>query len=351
MKNNIENLIKESLQRRGTTDTKVDASALKYSILPDSQNKVKPLTVLNKSLSENRQQVIKMQNMYDKLKHFVGSSGNIYLTFGGTGDLILLLAACYNDITAKIVFFANGNAASFGSEFLKYFNLRSFIHSNIMGSPSAVRAWQLLAQTGRLADSQHLARNLDYGDWKKDTKYYETKIKVKTDWIERIGKASYLEKEKVLILAPTGSVKNENKKRFLDAQEFKFIVNLYLRKGYMVYSIGSEIDHNYYPKIDNQKFIWATSNKIILSNGSKLNHTFQTFLQIINSATEVISMDTWLKTYTLLAGIPTIVLENKFNGSYKEWGYDSSDCVFLNKNIYKNLEIKKIEDLLFVNQG
>jgi hypothetical protein len=343
----IQNLIKESLQRRGINDTKVDASTLKNSIVPKSADKIKPITSLNKNLSDNRQQTIKIQNMFDKLRHFVGSTGNIYLTFGGTGDLILLLAACYDDPSAKVVFFANGNAASFGSEFLKFFNLKSFIHSNIMGTSSAVRAWQMLLQTGRLAPSQHLAKNLDYGDWKKDIEYYESKIKATTNWIDLIGKASYLEKEKVLILAPSGSVKAESKRRYLTPQEFKFLIDFYIGKGYMIYSVGSEQDFHYYPRIDSDKHVWLTSSKTLLNNGNKLNHNFETFLRIINSATKVISVDTWLKTYTLLAGIPTTVLENKFNGVYKEWGYDSSDCVFLNTNIYKNLDIRKIEDLLF----
>jgi hypothetical protein len=343
----IQNIIKESLQRRSLNGIKPDASALRHSIVPQFNNKINSITSLNKNLSDNKQQSIKTKNMFEKLKHFVGTTGNIYLTFGGVGDLVLLLGSCYDDPSAKVVFFSNGNAAGFGSEFLKYFNLKSFIHSNVMGTNIAIQSWQMILQTGRLAPSQHLAKNLDYGDWKTNKKYYENKIKASTDWIERIGKAPYLENEKVLILAPSGSVKADSKRRYLTTEEFKFLVDLYLSKGYTIYSVGSEQDFNYYPKINNDKHVWLTSNKTLLNNGKKIIHSFETFLSIINSAKEVISVDTWLKTYTLLAGIPTKVLENKFNGSYKEWGYDVSDYVFLNTNIYKNLEIKKIEDLLF----
>jgi hypothetical protein len=69
-------------------------------------------------------------------------------------------------------------------------------------------------------------------------------------------------------------------------------------------------------------------------------------LRIINSAQLVVSVDTWLKTYTLLSNIPTIVVETRWNGAYKAFGEDITDWVFLNRRIWPDIKFEKIDDLL-----
>ena len=88
------------------------------------------------------------------------------------------------------------------------------------------------------------------------------------------------------------------------------------------------------------------SDKTINENNVINKHSFDIFLRTINSAKEVISVDTWLKTYTLLAGLPTKVIESKFHGSYMPFGHDSSDYVFINPNIWKNIKIVRPENII-----
>lgn len=69
-------------------------------------------------------------------------------------------------------------------------------------------------------------------------------------------------------------------------------------------------------------------------------------LRIVNSANKVISVDTWLKTYSLLVGIPTTVVMTRWNGEYKQYGEDVTDWIFLNPKIWRNIKLEKVENLL-----
>ena len=75
----------------------------------------------NQLLQKNNFQVIRssaVRNITEKeeinfedflfgLDKFMNRDKNFYLTFGGVGDLLLLLAVCYNNEKANIIFLAN----------------------------------------------------------------------------------------------------------------------------------------------------------------------------------------------------------------------------------------------------
>ena len=79
--------------------------------------------------------------------------------------------------------------------------------------------------------------------------------------------------------------------------------------------------------------------------GNTTHSNLKNMLRIINSAEHVISMDTWLKTYTLLCDIPTTVIKTRWNNEYKVYGEDITDRIFLNTKIWPRLNLVKIEDL------
>jgi hypothetical protein len=76
------------------------------------------------------------------------------------------------------------------------------------------------------------------------------------------------------------------------------------------------------------------------------NHKFEKFLKIINSADEVISMDTWLKTYSALIGIKTSVIMNRSKGKYIDIFRDPSDYIFLNSDLWPDLEITTFDEII-----
>lgn len=343
----VQKLIKEALQRRGVKPAPLNASTLYNMAVPKGVEKVKSVRKgVAKNVQDLRNEAYKSRNLVDRVRNFASSGGNLYLTFGGVGDLVLLLAECYNDKSGKVLFFANQPSVEFANHFLSYFGLKSFISPNIMGTRTANQIHDVLEKTGRLKNSQHLAKNLDYGDWRKNAYGYETRIKNTTTWMKDIGKLDYLNNAKVMIIAPCGSIRNTGKQRYLTPEEYVAVVNIYLSKGWIVYSVGSEKDFDFYPFIKNDKHMWLMADKTINSNNVINKHHFEIFLKTINSAKEVISVDTWLKTYTLLAGIPTKVIESKFHGAYMPFGHDSSDYIFINPNIWKNIQIVRPDQII-----
>lgn len=244
---------------------------------------------------------------------------NYYLGFGGLGDALLLLAACYKDGKAKVVFFANPNPLI--KQFFDLFNIKHFIFPNIMGQPLAKPIYNMMKLLPTFQTSAHLADELDYGDWINEK--YLTRIVKKTDWIERFGK-----KEKdIITIMPSGSNKDTRRQRFLTKDEYNRLLNKL--SNYKVYSIGSHEDKNYYN----------------MGNWIVINGDLQAILPIINSSIKIFSTDTWLKTYSLLCGIETIVFKTRWNGQYRQLGEDSTDWIFLNPKIW-NINLTSLESVI-----
>jgi hypothetical protein len=139
------------------------------------------------------------------------------------------------------------------------------------------------------------------------------------------------------------------KQRFLYPDEYQTLVSIYLQNGYKVYSTGSENDIKFYPQIKNDNHFWLTSDKIICRNKVEKINNFKKFLQIINSATVVVSVDTWIKSYSALAGIKTRVIQNRFNDVYQPVGFDPSDYIFLNTDFYPTMQIHQLPNLVLEN--
>lgn len=277
-----------------------------------------------------------------KIKSYISdTNANYYLGFGGTGDALLLLSSCWNDPKAKVVFFANH--LYFIGKFFDLFKIPVFLHENIMGSPYAGIIFDLITKHPNFKQSAHLADGLFYGDWANEAKY-KSRIKPYAPWIEKFG--SIESKEPILIIAPSGSVKEEKRQRFLSVDEYHKLIEANLKFGYKIYSIGSVADLHFYGLYKHPNVFWATVDKLYKHDSTFTELNLHQMLQIINAAFKVVSMDTWLKTYTLLCGKPTITIKTRWNGTYLNYGADVTDFIFLNKNIWPYLSLEKIEDLL-----
>ena len=268
------------------------------------------------------------------------SDKHYYLGFGGLGDAILLMAVCWDNPKAKVVFFAN--QVSLIRSFFELLGISLYIHDNIMGTKIASHIFDYMKALPTFKQSAHLADGLDFGDWANSTKYID-RIRGRVNWIDHLGK--HPSDMPVVIIAPSGSHKDISRQRFLHNGEYEWLVHRCLDKGYRVYVAGSMNDLHHFKLIDRENFYWLHSDKIYDGKGVAKDSSLLNMLRIINSAEHVYSMDTWLKTYTLTCGIPTTVIKTRWNGGYKLYGQDITDFIFLNHNIWPNLTLIKWEDL------
>jgi hypothetical protein len=280
-------------------------------------------------------------DLIDKIKIFMNSDSNFYLGFGGLGDALLLLATCWNDSKAKIVYFAN--YIPFVKQFFELFNKPVYLEKNIMGTQTAGQIFELMVHNPKFRQSAHLADGLYFGDWKNEDKYIQ-RIKGHVPWKEMLG--TFKTNKPILVLCPSGSHRDENRQRYITQEEYKSLANKSLDEGYEVFVSGSLSDLHYYSIINRESFHWMTAENIYNWNGTIENSNLKKMLQIINGASKVISMDTWLKTYALLCNIETVVIQTRWQGKYLEYGADVTDWIFLNNKIWPNLKIEPVENLL-----
>ena len=262
------------------------------------------------------------------------------------GDLILLLACCYEDPNAQVVFFANGGSLSFCKQILEFFNLEHYISKNLMGSKSAAVVYDMMTSKINFKPSAHLSRGLDFADWSRDINYYKDRMVFKTDWKERIGINSNFHNKKTILIQPAGSTRIKNRQRYLEQHEYEILLNKFLDLDYNVITCGSDYDADFYKWKPNHHKSWFLNSNKIIGYKFKSAINMKTFLQTINSAEKIISMDTWIKTYTLLIDMPTYVINNRSHGQYLNYGTDSCDYIFINKDLWENLHLLKFEEIL-----
>ena len=297
------------------------------------------------SIVKIRETALNNQKSIEDMMDFVRGCENIYLTFGGVGDVILLLAEAYTDPLAKIVFFGNGGSKEFGEKFLNSFKVQNIVLDNIFGSSDAHKALNMLQNTGRLQISSHLPDGLDYGDWIRDNEKYVRKIKTKTNWIEKFGTDEETIDKKVIIFAPSGSYRSMHKQKYLEPYEAEAVAKLYINRGFTVYMTGNESDKYFYQNIRSPKVFWLTSDRLIDYKNHMVSLDFNRFIRIINSGVEYCSTDTWLKTYSCLIGKPTKVFDNRYHGKYA-FGTDSGDLIFLNQRIWPTMRLCRVEEFI-----
>lgn len=280
---------------------------------------------------------------------FLNHNKNWYLNFGGAGDLILLIANAYLDNNAQIVFYANTCSIEFCRELLEFFKLEHFVSRNLMGTRHANVINDYMTKKINFKPSAHLARGLDFNDWGRDTAYYKNRMVIKTDWVERFGKNPQFVGEKLIVIQPSGSMKNYDRQRYLEIFEYNYLVKKFIDLGFTVVTTGSETDRDFYNWKPISGKDWFITSKRLYGQKSVSASDLKMFMKTVNSAEKVISADTWLKSYSLLCGIPTFVFGNRCRGNYLPIGADPCDYIFINKTIWENLNVMTIEELITMN--
>jgi len=294
-------------------------------------------------LAAQRLEEIVANNIERQVHEWLGRDGEWYLGFGGVGDALLLLAACYNNPNAKAVFFHN--ESHFTKQWFDLFKVKSFLHQNIMGQKAANYVFNMMKAFNNMQVSAHLADGLDYGDWIANPLKYKQRLITKVDWVDRLGRCNF--NRPTVVIGPTGSSRHDyNRQRFLDPKEYNELMQVYLNRDYLVLVTGSAFDYDVYKIPNNSNCRWLTAEGVIDHTGRRTTHTLKDMLALINGASEVISTDTWLKTYSLLVGIPTKVIQTRWRGAYRMIGSDATDGIFLNNDIWPAIRNVRIEDLL-----
>lgn len=292
--------------------------------------------VSNESLSFD-----KFMNSIDE---FMRGDKHVYMTFGGVGDLLLLLGVCYNDEKANVIFMANEESNSFAKRFLEFFNLKHIIYKNLMGTKFCSLLYKKVTTHSNFTISAHLADKCDYGDWKKSTDKYKNRLVLETDWIDYIGIKK--RENKYVIICPSGSHKSEHRRRFLTVEEYKKIVHGYLQKGYEVITSSSKNDMKIFGLYPHKNCYWLTDSELINHKELSQSIDFKSFLQTIISCDDIVSTDTWIKTFMSLCGKPCHVIKTRYNSKYQDVGLECCDYIFLNKDFWPKLKIHTFEQFI-----
>ena len=151
------------------------------------------------------------------------------------------------------------------------------------------------------------------------------------------------------------AIKNKTKKQFLyNPNNPKKSFDVYIDKNpkdtiHIKYTTLNDVKNtinNLEKLYKNKNCHWLTHN-CLYSLNEKKEIRFLNFLQILNSSTDCISVDTYLKTLILLLQKNAKVIRSTFDGKYKDFGIDVSDQIFLNKSIWKNIKCYTFEELIF----
>ena len=280
----------------------------------------------------------------NSLDEFMKGDKNIYMAFGGVGDLLLLLGVCYDNEKANVIFMANQESNSFAKRFLDFFNLKHVIYKNLMGTKFCSLLYKKVTSHPNFTISAHLADKCDYGDWKKSTDKYKNRLAMTTDWVKLIGIKK--REKKYVIICPSGSHKSELRRRYLTQDEYKKIVHGYLQKGYEVITASSRNDMKTFGLYPHKNCYWLTDSQLINHREIAQDIDFKTFLQIIVSCDDIVSTDTWIKTFMALCGKPCNVIKTRYNSKYQDVGLECCDYIFLNKDFWPKLKIHTYENFI-----
>lgn len=309
-----------------------------FTRIPSRKYQTKPILLAAQELQE---WVI----VEKKLQNFLGQDGSHYLVFGGTGDLMLVLSACWNVPNSKVVFCANNQSKSFSQNFLDYFNCKSLILNNYMGTRIANKIAGFMEDKPNFKTSGHLADNLYYEDWRLSFNKYKQRIITNPNWNNHIGYDPFFKSQKTVVICPSGSFRHHHRQRYLEPKEFSDLCISELNKGQIVVGSGSMQDYDFYNGVNHENFYWLSHDQLIKNKTPVKNLKFDGFLKVINSASKVISVDTWMKTFSCLSQIETIVIKTRTNKVWQNFGVACDNYIFINENLWPTMKLMSLDQI------
>lgn len=277
------------------------------------------------------------------LDEWYGPTCHRYMGLGGCGDALLTMGAAYGDPLAKVAFFANGNSRPLVEKFFEALGITAYVHHNIMGPKWGGYVISQVMSHPNFRPSAHLTDN--YGEWVTDIAKFLPRITARLPFIELFGRKPDWFTSRVVCLCPVGGYRPD-RKRYLDEDEYHKLVARLIGLGNTVVTVAEERELHVFGQHRHPRSCWLT-DEFLLCEQDRREIDFKTMLAVVNTAEQMISVDTLWKTYSAMAGIPTQVIETRnHDGSYSPVGTYHTDNVFLNTTIWPHMSLVKIEDLL-----
>lgn len=291
--------------------------------------------------------IVHRQEDFHAIQNLLGNNDRVYLGVGGLGDAMLTIAACHADTDAKVVFGANGGTEDTIKKMFDVFGISVLLTPNFNSSFEGMAIFNYVTGHRSFKGMAHIPDRMNYGEWKEQTRKYIPRIVNRMPLISLLGKLDNPRHTRGIVgLAPSGSDKQSTwKQRWLSRDEYFRVVHRLIEDGYTVFSFGSERDMDFYGPYPNNNAFWFSSDVAMCYPTPKYPINIKYMMQAMNACESFTSVDTWFKTYTGLAGIPTKLIKSRYNGRSYNTMMDPSDYVFINPEIW-NFQWTDVEQLM-----
>jgi hypothetical protein len=259
-----------------------------------------------------------------------------YLGYGGIGDLWLSLSTCYNAVNPRLVFWSTNSFSDIVKRISESMKINVLVVPFGANTPYSRFIWETCHRHKNLAAKPIFPSTLSLlKEWESNTELNLSRIGDSIPLKEIFGTVQ--KTDKMVCMAPVGSCKS----RMLDKNEFSKLVESYISNKWRVFSVAAASQIDYY---EEDRCEWLNTD--FIKHGEKtISIDITTMFKIINSCDLIVSLDTWLKTYTCLAGIPTKVIMNK---RHKKYYFDNngSDRIFLNLEKWKSMSLVTLDEAM-----
>ena len=252
-----------------------------------------------------------------KLAELFGKLEPFYAHIGGAGDALLLLSRFYGkEPVTTIVSVANSTAAmkSFFSAFPQIKKVYFISRPDNDISQALLR--KIFANLPNCLGMGVTPESEFYEEeWNESLDIF-TRYKVtrRPEWIRMFRKQKLTSPQ--VVIHPRGSLKGMvgSKRNIIHQKYWIPLLKLLQQHGFQPVIIGTPDERKMYPAL--------------LNALDKRSYSFQEQMEIIASSDLFIGADSWGKTFSALAGIPTIVFHSVVGQDLEGWK-DASDYVFL----------------------
>ena len=252
-----------------------------------------------------------------RMHRLLASFPSCYIHFGGSGDALLLLSTFYDRNPEQTIVSVANSTGMMKSFFDAFPKLKKVYFIPFPKNPT----WHFIAR--RFFKASEICLGLgatptttaDYREWNADLDIFKTYgIQQRPAWASDFGK-NRLETRQVT-LQPRGSLKGMvgSKRNALSTDDWARLLTYLEKKGVKPIVIGTPDEAAEYP---------CLGNAIDMRS-----YSFTEQMQLIAASDFFVGADSWGKTFSALAGIPTFVFHALRGDDLKNWK-DASDYVFL----------------------